>query len=323
MVLKKLSVDASTICQLQCPECSTTKGIIKNGIIGSGFLSFKHFKELVTENPAINQIELSNWGEMFLNPEFLKIIRLAYERKIKLTAGNGVNFNSVNDNILETLVIYQFEYLNISIDGASQETYTQYRIKGNFDKVIENIKRLNYYKVKYSSILPKLSWQFIVFGHNEHEIPIVKEYCKELNMVFNPKLNHSDFSPIHDPEFVRVETGLGVANRKEYKLKFKKDYKRPCCQLWYSPQINWDGKLLGCCVNKWVSFGNIFDDKLQYCINSELFRDTMLALKGEIDIHFGMPCYYCPTFSQVIDKPIKDAEIKEYSEFIHPAVRDI
>jgi MoaA/NifB/PqqE/SkfB family radical SAM enzyme len=133
----------------------------------------------------IIQIALSNWGEIFLNPELILIVKYAFAKQIKLTAGNGVIFNTVSDEMIKALVKYQFGYLNI----ACQETYSQYRINGNFVKVIDNIKRLNYYKQKYNSKLPLLSWQFIIFGHNEHEIPRVKEFCRELNMVFNPKLN--------------------------------------------------------------------------------------------------------------------------------------
>lgn len=317
--LEKISIDASTKCQLKCPECSTSKGIIKNGTVGSGFLSFDNFKRIVDCNPNIIEIELSNWGEIFLNPELVKIMKYAYDKNIKLTAGNGVNFNSVDSNTLETLVVNKFGYLNMSIDGASQETYAQYRIGGNFDKVISNIRELNKLKEKHNSIYPKLSWQFILFGHNEHEIPIVKELCKELNMVFNPKLNHSDFSPIRNPEYVKTESGLSVSSRDEYKVKFNKSYKRPCCQLWYSPQINWDGKLLGCCVNKWVALGNVFDDGITNCLENKQFNELKRVLKGELKVNDKMPCFFCTTFQQIREQPITDNEIMEYAKFIHPA----
>lgn len=320
-MIKRISIDASTYCQLKCPECSTSKGIIKNGIVGTGLLSFDNFKRTVDSNPNIIEIELSNWGEIFLNPDLVKILKYAYKKNVKLTAGNGVNFNSVDSNTLEALVVYKFGYLNVSIDGASQDTYNQYRIGGNFDKVISNIRELNKFKEKHNSIYPKLSWQFILFGHNEQEIPTVKELCKELNMVFNPKLNHSDFSPIKNPEYVKFESGLSVSTRDEYKTKFKRSYKRSCCQLWYSPQINWDGKLLGCCVNKWIALGNVFDDELTNCLQSQQFNEVKLVLKGELEVSEKMPCYFCPTFQQIREQPITDEEILEYSKFVHPAER--
>ena len=66
--LNHISIDASTKCQLKCPVCSTSKGIIRNGIVGSGVLSFDNFKRTVDCNSNIIEIELSNWGEIFLNP---------------------------------------------------------------------------------------------------------------------------------------------------------------------------------------------------------------------------------------------------------------
>jgi MoaA/NifB/PqqE/SkfB family radical SAM enzyme len=317
--VNKIAIDASTICQLRCPECSNTKGIIKNGIIGSGFLSFSNFKKIIDENPSINEIELSNWGEIFLNPELILIIKSAFEKQIKLTAGNGVNFNTVSDEMLEALVKYQFGYINISIDGACQETYGQYRIRGNYNNVIENIKKLNYYKKKYDSKLPMLSWQFIIFGHNEHEIPRVKELCKELNMVFNPKLNHSDFSPVIDKEFVRKESGLGVADRTEYKVQNNRHYKRPCCQLWVSPRISWDGKLFGCDVNKWKALGNVFEDGLHDCLVNQLVTKTKAVLMGKGKVEEKIPCFYCPTFKQIEEYPITEDEAEAYANYVPPA----
>lgn len=314
--LKKISIDISTICQLRCPECSTTKGIIRNGIIGTGYMPFAKFKNLIDANGYIETIELSNWGEIFLNPEIIKIIKYGHATNIKLTAGNGVNFNTVDDEVLEALVKYSFGYLNISIDGASQETYSQYRVGGDFKKVISNIVKLNSLKAKYNSIFPRLAWQFIIFGHNEHEIPLVKTMCNELKMTFNPRLNNSDFSPIKNRDWVKTEIGLNAVTREEYKSLYKKHYKRPCCQLWVSPQINWDGKVLGCCVNKWTSFGDVLKDGIASCIDSQLYKDTKLVLSGKSDLNNRMPCFHCPTYSQILDLPITETEIESYSKYV-------
>ena len=48
-----------------------------------------------------------------------------------------------------------------------------------------------------------------MFGHNEHEIPRVRELCAELDMTFNPKISWDDeFSPVRDKAYVLRETGL-------------------------------------------------------------------------------------------------------------------
>jgi MoaA/NifB/PqqE/SkfB family radical SAM enzyme len=79
---KKISLEASTACQLRCPSCPTANGVIAKSI-GTGFLRFGAFKKLIQDNPSIASIELSNWGEIFLNPDLEKIIEHAYQHNIQ------------------------------------------------------------------------------------------------------------------------------------------------------------------------------------------------------------------------------------------------
>ena len=158
----RVRIEASTICQLSCPSCPNATGEIHKNI-GTGFLKFEDFKRIIDDNVWIRDVELSNWGEIFLNPDLLRIIKYAHEKNIILRADNGVNLNTVSDEMLEALVKYRFHSMICSIDGASQETYSIYRRKGNFEKVIEHIKRINHYKNIYKSAYPILTWQFIAF----------------------------------------------------------------------------------------------------------------------------------------------------------------
>ena len=272
-------------------------------------------------NPQVKRIEMSNWGEIFLNKDIADIIKFAYENGVTLYCGNGTNFNDVDDIVLEYLVKYKVEYLNISIDGACQETYSQYRIHGSLEKVLSNIKRLNYYKDLYNSEYPKLSWQFIIFGHNEHELPIDKELCKKYRMAFNPKLNYSNFSPVKDKEFVRRESGLGVADRAEYKEIHKKEYKAPCYHCFVSPQINWNGKILGCSVNKWKTIGDINEMSISEWENSQYYKTLVGILFERKDCPNTIPCFYCPNYQKIKERPLTIEGLKEYMEYVAPALR--
>jgi MoaA/NifB/PqqE/SkfB family radical SAM enzyme len=196
--------------------------------VGNGFLRLTDFQNLLDENPLITEIELSNYGEIFLNPDLLEIIKHAYERKVTLTADNGVNLNNVKREVLEELVKYKFRSMTVSIDGASNETYKRYRIGGNYDVVIENIKKINIFKKQYQSKYPLLSWQFVIFGHNEHELTTAKKMANELNMFFYSKLSwDAEFSPVRNQEVVRKEHG--IVSRREYKEKYGMDYSQGIC----------------------------------------------------------------------------------------------
>jgi hypothetical protein len=60
----KIRLEASSICQLRCPSCSTASGA-NRPIVGSGFLKLRDFKKIVDENPWLKEIELRTTARYF------------------------------------------------------------------------------------------------------------------------------------------------------------------------------------------------------------------------------------------------------------------
>ena len=247
---KSIRLEACTICQLNCPACymrQDPEGVEKG--CGNGMLSFENFKKIVDDN-NFEVIELSNHGEIFLNPDLIKMMEYAHKKGIALTADNGVNLNKLTDKQAEALVKYEFDNIVVSIDGASQETYKQYRRNGNFDKVIKNIEKINFYKKKYKKEKPFLNWKFVLFGHNEHEVKKAQRLAKKLNMeIFFVTNWDPSFSPVKDLDLVKKLTGVtGKTHTPRSRLKqfINKEIDWYYCNfLWEAPQINWDGQILG------------------------------------------------------------------------------
>lgn len=296
----KIRLDAATVCQLKCPECLTTKGeIAKN--LGAKMLKLDNFKKLLDLNPWIRSIELSNWGEIFLNPDLLEIIKYAFEKKIALTALNGVNLNTVREEILEGLVKYQFSDMTCSIDGACNQTYQIYRKHGNFDQVMTNIRKINQFKTQYRSLFPRLRWQFIVFEHNEHEIHAARKMARELGMEFYLKLPWHEPAALKNKELIKILSGRNVTTRKEYQEKYGKLYlvESMCSQLWLQPQVNSDGKVLGCCVNYWGDYGNAFKQDFLEILNSEKMNYARGMLLGKKQEREDVPCTTCHWYMEM------------------------
>lgn len=297
-------VDASTICQLRCPSCPTAAGAI-DAFVGSGFLKLADFRNLIDANPWIKRVELTNWGEIFLNPELLDILRHAYQQGVEMVALNGVNFNNVKPEVLEGLVKYRFRAMSVSIDGATQETYEKYRVRGNLNNVLANIRKLNEFKKQYGSTRPELQWQYVVFGHNEHEIEQARALAKELNMRFQPKLNWEDmydlpYTEVQDKDMVRDV--LGAASREEFHQKHNKHFCSVVCgEMWTSPQVSFDGEVLGCPVNHWSSFGNAFKESLVDILNSERMNYARSMLSGQAEERDDIPCTSCKVYKSIKD----------------------
>jgi len=223
-------------------------------------------------------------------------MKYAHRKRIFLTANNGVNLNNVKEKVLEGLVKYKFRSMTCSIDGTKNETYAKYRVGGNYDIVINNIKIINEFKKIYQTKYPLLSWQFVLCGHNEKELSKAKNIAKSLKMNFHSKLSwDSELSP-WDREIAERE--FYIASRELYKEKYGIHYMQYVCnQLWDKPQINWDGKVLGCDRNYWKEFGgNAFDDGLLNVLNTEKFHYAKGMLLGINLERNDIPCTTCDIY---------------------------
>ena len=311
-----IRLDASTVCQLRCPCCPTARGEIRAGL-GSGFLTLQHFRQIV-DGSGVQHVELASWGEAFLNPHLVGILEHADRKNIRLTIDGGANLNHVPADLADAIVRYRLYRLTCAIDGTTQETYAKYRRRGILQRVLENIDRINEAKSKRHSRFPILRWQFVIFGHNEHEIPAAKAMASTLGMEISFKLNWAEkYSPIRDPDFVRQHTGLAAVTRSEHRQISGERYRQKlcCAQLWNMPAINWDGRVLGCSVNRWGDFG-VVEQSLADAVNSEKIAYARQMLVGKAAARPDIPCTVCHNYREMdrAQNWLTSAEIEGFKE---------
>ena len=174
---------------------------------------------------------------------------------------------------------------------------------GRLDAVIANVVRINAHKRRLGTAFPRLRWQFVIFGHNEHEIAMARAMAETLDMEFFPKLSRDEaYSPVRDQDAVRRAVPQAAATRAEFHERTGQDYAEGICnQLWDSPQVNWDGKLLGCGRNFWGDFGaNVFEDGLDAAVNSERIGYAREMLLGRTPAREDVPCTTCSIYQQML-----------------------
>ncbi len=176
-----LVVDPSNNCPLHCSGCLHNKVFRKK--IGSdwpgGGLEQNIYRSFINRfGPYASTVLFYNWGEPLLNKHTPSFIRQAksYLLETSLSSNLSVKFDA------EALVLSGLDYMILSIDGATPEVYGRYRQGGEFDLVIDNVRRLVAAKKKYNLSTPVLSWQFLLFEHNKHEMNLVKKMACELGV---------------------------------------------------------------------------------------------------------------------------------------------
>jgi radical SAM protein with 4Fe4S-binding SPASM domain len=262
------TIDPINVCNLDCPLCAS-----KNQDYDKGKMSLDTFKMILAKIPSLKVLVLFNWGESLLYHETLHMIKASVSRNIYTVVHTNFSFIQ-KPEFFEQLIDSGLHLLVISADGATQETYEQYRINGRLDWVIENIKMTVRTKKRLKKRDPKIVWKFIINKFNEHEIDRAKKLAKELGVEITfDKMGLADDIP--DLTFAGT-----LEERKKKWLPansaFVLDYYRngnkppindqPCDQLFNSPVINPDGKVTPCC---WVtSRENVWGD-----LTKESFED--------------------------------------------------
>ena len=294
-----IRIDSSTNCQLNCADCYMRR--TNYGTVGKGFLKYEDFQKLLVKNPFVRSVELSNSGEPFLNPSMVQMLAFAHDMGVSVSFANGSNFNTLPKDLPEALVKYGVKSITLSIDGASQEIYEQYRVNGNFNNVIENIKLVNSLKKKYKSEFPKLTWQYILMKHNEEDAYKARNMARELGIDIKYKLDWSGTFVPKEPEKLEALTGLKAFNRSAYSEQSGKAYMSLCHQMIDQTSINWDGRVLGCCTVYQSDWGlNVFENyDLIETLNRDPYRKNVIALLTGREIDTDVPCSICRHYENV------------------------
>jgi len=294
-----IRIEACSMCQLRCAMCQAIGN--QRDLVGRGALAFDDFRDMVCRNPWIKKVELGNWGEVFLNKDIPRILQYAHEKEIVTEIDEGVNLNDVSDEALDAVVRFGVQKIRCAVDGISQDVYAKYRVGGSLKKVIKNIKKINTLKEHYGSPTPRLIFQFVIFGHNAHQAERAALLARMLNMDIEFKLDC--LISKGSLEILKTARRLtGYADREDYLKREKRHYMRHLCyDLWRRPQVNWDGKLLGCTRNIWKVFAdNVFEGKLLDHFNNEKMTYARSMLMKRSAPREDMPCLHCAVFASML-----------------------
>ncbi|NTW89092.1 MAG: radical SAM protein, partial [Desulfobulbaceae bacterium] len=259
----------SNMCQLKCPLCPTGT---KNLNYDCKIMSLETFKIILEKMPFIKMIDLYKSGEPFLNPDIFSMIRYATEREIEVIISTNFSF-AKPDGFFEDIVTSGLRKLVISLDGASQESYSQYRIGGNYELVMANIKKLLDVKKRLRSKCPEIVWQFLVNRFNEHEIPLAQKIAREINIT----LDIRPMDLLDELPDVELDGTLGErmrqwlpTNKKYICDRYQGEHRYPlfpgiCTQLFARLVVTSDGKILPCCEtwDKNSVFGDLLADSFK------------------------------------------------------------
>jgi radical SAM protein with 4Fe4S-binding SPASM domain len=247
-------------------------------------MNMETFTRIIDQlHPYAWHLNLYYLGEPLLCEHLHEMIDYAHQRRMRVATSS--NLNILNEKKAEALIESGLDMLVVSLDGASPEVYMKYRIGGDFYRVLHNIQLLIKKKKELGSPTPKILLQFVVFKHNEADIPNIQKLAERLGLELflrQGALGGEGHSPplSRNVELAKQWLSQNKAYRKQYDQFSEKPYlsEGACPYLWKMLTVNWDGSVFPCC---WVYdeehiFGNILEQPFEEIWNNECFRSARL-----------------------------------------------
>lgn len=259
-----IAIEPTNICNLKCPECPTGNQQLSRD---SGMMSFDTFKNIVDSlKGTLINITLHFQGEPLLNKDIYRFIDYADKNNIFTTL-------STNAQLLKTsykkLAKAGLKRLIISLDGLSQQTYNLYRKEADINKVFEALEHIAIEKINNK---PQIELQFLVFSHNEHEIPNLKKiktkYKIDKVAIKTAQISNNPNLAPQNPKYSRYK-------KADNQLVIKSRSKNACFRMFSSAVITWDGNVVPCCFDKDANYtmGNINKTHFNDIWNSKKYNN--------------------------------------------------
>jgi MoaA/NifB/PqqE/SkfB family radical SAM enzyme len=315
-----LTIDLTTSCQLRCPYCAVGNGTIsRKKLIMKGEM-YDRILHQVGDCSFI--IWYFSTGEPLLHKRFADLVGRSKDKEIFSVISTNLSLKLSDDSLTE-LLLCGLGIISVSIDGATQETYSMYRRGGVFELVADNVQRMVVLKRKLGLTFPLIEWRFLRFLHNEHEESFARNLAEEWGvdlLEFWPGAAPPRGSPSSDGVFASAAplTGPALSGTSLTRLAAAQAQERPiarlmpgftsganvdiskltpkCDWLYYSGMIYPDGRVGPCCVTNDdnTDFVSSISDYTDY---SEVFNSPGHIASRQMLRHGGRAgtvCDICP-----------------------------
>ncbi len=306
-----LTLEISAKCNLYCSMCSLEKHHHNKG-----FMSKNTFNKILPYIKQFNIVDFGFTGEPFLNKNLIYFLKKIKKINPNIYLQIITNGTLLSDKIMKDLIKFGLDEIMFSIDGASKQIYEHIRIGSDFNKVINNIKKLNSFKKKYSSNKPIFTSTFVIMEQNYLEMLKFVELMKKLDfkrIMFNnvePYSLKSYNDSFYDKKSKEIKKNLQDIKNSSKKSDLEiiiprfKSKRHKFCSYMY-PLLAWNGDIIPCGTLSYdrpffsfgkkdfyyeKSFGNIHEQNFNKIWNLKEYSDFRNNLAKGI---FNKECENC------------------------------
>ena len=256
MRFKKIYIEITNICNMNCPFCPPHNR--KNE-----YMNIDKFEIILNQiKPFTDYIYLHVKGEPMLHPDFDKMVKMAYEKGFKV---NITTNGTLLDKHLDTTKYIR--QINISLHATNSE------------KIIKEAKKIKDCYVSFR-VWNGINTPTISILEKEFDMDLVSILKEKMNNVNHDSLNKEINFTIKDNFFISVQNEFkwpDINNKNELINGY-------CFALKDHIAILVDGTVVPCCLdnNGDINLGNIFEEKFENILSSNKLQRIKDGFKNRI-----------------------------------------
>ncbi len=167
--IRKLQVEPSLACNLDCPCCSSKSQrqtrprpfLMELGVLEA------LLRSLSNHSYEVKEIEYCGQGDSLMHPRFVDFVKTARKwypqtRQRLITNGNFEYRKTIGGEFIDEIVV--------SCDGVFQKSYEQYRIGGDVEKAIRFLQEI---PKTIGGRKQSIIWKYILFEFNDSNEEII------------------------------------------------------------------------------------------------------------------------------------------------------
>lgn len=172
-------VETGNTCNFKCATCPTPHHLIYERRQPQQ-MSLEKFQKIIDHiKNYVHIVYLYNSNEPLLNPDIAQMIKYASDRNLHTMI--STNASLLGEEKSRALLNSGLGEIRFALDGLDKQSFEAFRVGGNFEQVIGNIRRFCVLKQEMKKRRPIITLQFILNRYNQEQVPEIKKFAKEIN----------------------------------------------------------------------------------------------------------------------------------------------
>jgi MoaA/NifB/PqqE/SkfB family radical SAM enzyme/Flp pilus assembly protein TadD len=204
------AVEVAEACNLRCPSCP--QGNLRQTGRASGLIEKEVFRRILRkirrESPVPNPaLWFFSWGEPFLHPALPELICMAKAEGMYCMLSTNLNIERNIDAVLAACP----DEIKVSLSGFSQSLYSATHVRGNIERVKNNLRHLRAVEDKVRSGT-RVWVSYHLYRHNISEHRKMEGLVRSLGFGFNTQI--ATVQPLE--KMIQLINGLQLPEDREF-----------------------------------------------------------------------------------------------------------